>query len=176
MKKIVIVGVLALGAAAACGDAKEKAAEAREKLAEGQEKLSELKKKAEVLKTEATMKAFDAAGTALKAKAELDKIYKSTSDYDLKITSEDADDAAMTAHNEKIAAMPHVSVGDFTVGYEEDQDRSVDGTSYSRHFRATWAFKGKKVAISYLTKQEIDLAAFADLVKRLAPIVQAQIG
>jgi hypothetical protein len=172
LSMLVLVGVAAIG----CGEAKEKAAEARDKLAEGKDKLDELKKKADVLKADVTMKAFDAAGTALKAKAELDKIYKSTSDYDLKISSEDADDASMAAHNEKIAKMPNVSLGDFTVGYEEDQNRSIDGQTFSRHFRATWAVKGKKVAISYYTKQEIDLAAFGDLVKKLAPIVQAQIG
>src|SRR5687768_1643899 len=71
----------------------------------------------------AQAKVMDATAKGLKAKSELDKVYKTTSDYDLDISADGVDDAGMKAHEAKIAAMPNVKVGDLTVGYEESQER-----------------------------------------------------
>ena len=75
-------------------------------------------------------------------------------------------------HEASIAAMPHATVNGVTVGYQEDASRSLRGASYSRHFRATWVWKGRKVAVSYYTREEIDGVAFAELLTKLVPVVQ----
>lgn len=125
--------------------------------------------------TEASRNAFDAAATAIAVKRELDKVYKTSKDYDLVVSAEDADDAEMKRHEAAMAAMPHVAVGGVTVGCEEQSSRSLKGVSYSKHYRATWVRNGKKIGVSYYSKEEIDAAAFADLLQRLVPIVEKQI-
>lgn len=125
--------------------------------------------------TEARRRAFDAAEAGTAAKRELDKVYKTSKDYDLVVSAEDADDAEMKRHEAAMAAMPHVNVGDLTVGYEEQSSRSLKGVSYSKHYRATWIRNGRKLGVSYYSKEEIDAAAFADLLRRLVPIVEKQV-
>lgn len=121
---------------------------------------------------EVQAKVFDAAAVGLKAKSELDKVYKTTSDYDLELASDAVDDAGMKEHEAKIAAMPNVRVGDLTVGYEESQERSLRGQTYAKHFRATWVHGGKKVGVGYYSREELDAVAFAALLQKLVPAVQ----
>ena len=134
--------------------------------------IAEVKDKATV----AQAKAFDAAATGLRIKGELDKVYKTTSDYDLDISADGVDDDGMKAHEARIAAMPNVKVGDLTVGYEESQERSLKGQTFARHFRATWVHGGKKVGVGYYSKEEIDAVAFAALLEKLVPAVQMVVG
>jgi len=108
-------------------------------------------------------------------KQELDKVYKTDGDYDLVITAEDADDAQMKEHDAKMAAMPNVSIEGVTIGYEESQERSLKGVTYTKHYRATWARDGKKIGVGYYSKKEIDVAAFVELVKKLYPIVEKKV-
>jgi hypothetical protein len=166
--------------ALACGDAKDKAeeraAEARDKTSSLLDKASTLEKELEQKKGVVTAKVFDATMVALRVKGELDKVRKVSGEYDIDVSTEGADDAAMKQHEAKIAAMPHVTVGELTVGYEEDQNRSLRGTTFARHFRAIWAHGGKKVAVSYYTKEELDAQAFAKLLESLVPLVQGAVG
>ena len=98
----------------------------------------------------------------------VDKVYHATSSYDLDITTQ----AATSEHAAKLAAMPHVTVGDLTVGYEQLSGLSVTGTSSKRHFRATWRRGDRDVIVGYQTESQLDLAAFAALLQQLVPIVE----
>ena len=102
-----------------------------------------------------------------RVKAELDKVYQHRTDYDLDITTR----AATSAHAEKLAAMPHVTVGGVTVGYEQVAGLSPTGASNKRHFRATWRRGDRDVIVGYQTESRLDLAAFAALLPTLVPIV-----
>jgi|GEM_PF-5755880 len=110
----------------------------------------------------------DAVTLARAAKAELDKVYKTQSSYDLDVTTP----AATASHAAKLAAMPHVTVGGLTVGYEEVSALSITGTSSSRHFRATWRRGDRDVIVGYQTQGAFDLAAFAALLQKLVPVVE----
>lgn len=101
-------------------------------------------------------------------RAELDKVYHTTSSYDLDITTQ----AATSEHAAKLAAMPHVTVGELTVGYEQTSGVSITGTSSARHFRATWRRGDRDVIVGYQTESNLDLAAFAALLQKLVPIVE----
>ncbi|HUQ05839.1 MAG TPA: hypothetical protein VM261_25230 [Kofleriaceae bacterium] len=109
-----------------------------------------------------------AVGVARTVKAELDKVYKTDSDYDLDITRA----GASTDHAAKLAAMPHVSVNGVTVGYEEAATRSLHGVGYRKHFRATWRRGNEDVIVSFATQDNIDAVAFAKLVEKMVPIVE----
>ncbi|MBK9030299.1 MAG: hypothetical protein IPL61_02990 [Myxococcales bacterium] len=102
------------------------------------------------------------------AKAELDKVYRTDSDYDLDVTAA----GASADHAAKLAALPHVTVGDLTVGYEQLASVSTDGVTRSRHFRATWRRGDRDVIVGYQTSETLDLAGFAALVPRLVPAVE----
>lgn len=119
-------------------------------------------------KAKAVLADLRARELVTQAKAELDQVYQSKSDYDLDITTQ----AATTEHAAKLAAMPHVVVGDLTVGYEEQSGLSVTGTSSMRHFRATWRRDDRDVIVGYQTESKLDLAAFAKLLQKLVPIVE----
>lgn len=118
----------------------------------------------------------DAVALTRAAKREFDRVYRSTTTYDLDVTAVGAPDAELRAHEAAIAAMPHLAVGDVTVGYEESTARSLRGVSYARHFRATFVLRGQRVAVSYYAQEDLDLAAFVTLLQALAPIVIAQLG
>jgi hypothetical protein len=122
-------------------------------------------------KSEATKATERALGLGKRVKNELDKVYKTTKDYDVIIE----EGPALAEHDAKLAAMPHVNIGGLDVAYEESSTLSVNGSSYSKHFRATWRDGDRVVAISYFTKEEIDAAAFIELLKMLIPIVQRQL-
>lgn len=156
--------VLLALAGLACGEAKD---QAKEKAQQARVAAADV---VGTVKT-AGSDAFDAAAVALRAKRELDKVYRTTSGYDLVVAAQDADDAGLRAHAAKIEAMPHVTVKGVTVGYQEDRDRSLRGESYARHFRATFVLKGRTVGVSYYTHEELDLIAFAALLERLVPVV-----
>lgn len=111
---------------------------------------------------------------AQEAKNELEKIHKTTTDYDLVISDPESGDDKLKAHQEQIASMNHIEVEGLTVGYEERQDRSFQSMAYERHFRATWIREGKVIGVSYYTKEETDLKAFGELVQKLIPIVNIQ--
>ncbi len=179
--------VILVAAAGGCGEKKEKASEAKVTATEVKDEVKDkagglldraaaLKDKAEAVKDQATAKLFDAAAVALRVKGEFDKVYQAAGAYDVQISAEGADDAGMKAHQEKIAAMPHVSVGDLTIGYEEAAEKSLNGTSFTRHFRATWVQNGQKIGLSYYTQEQIDLEAFAKLLVKFVPVVQVQLG
>lgn len=111
---------------------------------------------------------------AQEAKNELEKIHKTTTDYDLVISDPESGDDKLRAHQEQIASMNHIEIEGLTVGYEERQDRSFQSMTYERHFRATWTMEGKIIGVSYYTKKETDLKAFGELVQKLIPIVNMQ--
>lgn len=110
-----------------------------------------------------------------KVKAELDKVYKTSRDYDLLVAETGAADPDAAAHAARLATMPHVTIGGAKVGYEEDATRSVRGVSYAKHFRASWQRGDDTVHVSYLSKEEYDLVAFAALLERLVPIVEREL-
>lgn len=148
--------------ALACDGAREKA----------EAEVKQVEDKAKVVQA----RVMDATVRGLQAKSELDKVYKTTSDYDLDISADGIDGEGMKAHEAKIAAMPNVKVGDLTVGYEESQERSLKGQTYAKHFRATWVHGGKKVGVGYYSKEELDAVAFAALLEKLVPAVQLVVG
>lgn len=108
-------------------------------------------------------------------RVEFDRVYHASANYDLVVESQDAQGSRMREHQARIAAMPHVRVGELSVGYEESQTRSLRGVSYRKHFRAVWMHQGRRIALSYYSNENIDLAAFASLLERLVPIVQGRI-
>ncbi|MBL8619881.1 MAG: hypothetical protein JNK64_01225 [Myxococcales bacterium] len=114
----------------------------------------------------------DAAARAIalgqRAKAELDKVYRTDSDYDLDVTAA----GASADHAAKLAALPHVTVGDLTVGYEQVTTISTAGVGRSRHFRATWRRGDRDVIVGYQTSEAIDVVAFAKLLDKLVPSVE----
>jgi hypothetical protein len=110
-----------------------------------------------------------------KVKAELDKVYKTSKDYDLFVAETGASDPGTAAHAARLAAMPHVTIGDVTVGYEEDSTRSIRGVSYAKHFRASWTRGAETVHVSFFSKEELDVVAFAAVLEKLVPIVERQL-
>ena len=178
--------VLVLILLASCGssrdDAERKAREARgyaeARAAEAQAAAAQKAEQAVDRAASARAKAAAAVADATRmrtiaaqAKAELDKVYATRSAYDLDIDTP----AATAAHAQKLAAMPHVTVGDLTVGYEEASAMSVTGTSSRRHFRATWRRGDRDVIVGYQTEGTLDLVAFAKLLHKLVPIVNAML-
>lgn len=120
----------------------------------------------------AAERASSAYVTGRRVKSELDKVYETTHDYELAVDDVAASSPEGQAHAHELAALPSVTVGDATIGYEEDVRRSVGGATYSKQFRASWRRGDQIVRVSYFTSERIDLAAFAELLKRLAPIVE----
>lgn len=112
-----------------------------------------------------------AVGLARTVKSELDKVYKTDSDYDLDITRA----GASKEHAAKLAAMPHVTVKGVTVGYEESSTLSLHGVGYKKHFRATWRRGNEDVIVAFATDENIDAVAFAKLVEKMVPIVEKAI-
>ena len=131
------------------------------------DRATQVKRAAVALRDRAIDRVGQAGDIASQAKAELDKVYRSSTDYDLDITTA----AATSAHAEKLAAMPHVTVGGITVGYEQVAGVSTTGTSSKRHFRATWRRGDRDVIVGYQTSSRLDLDAFAALLPKLVPIV-----
>jgi hypothetical protein len=113
----------------------------------------------------------EAVGLARRVKSELDKVYKTDHAYDLDI----ARAGASKDHAAKLAAMPHATVNGVTVGYEETATRSINGVGYRKHFRATWRRGDEDVIVSFATQEDIDVVAFARLVEKMVPIVEASI-
>lgn len=175
----VAVVLLALGGLASCGDrgrdaerearsvSREAEAKARGYGGEVADRAAQVKDSALALGDRALDRVTEAADLAQRAKAEFDKVYRTNTDYDLDITSA----KATSAHAAKLAAMPHVTVGGVTVGYEEVVGVSTTGGSRKRHFRATWRRGDRDVIVGYQTESRLDLAAFAALLPRLVPIV-----
>ena len=138
---------------------------------------SEAKEKALEVKAEAERKARDLQSLVVvsqQVKSELEKIYNTTTDYDLIISDPESGEDKLKAHQEQIARMNHIEVENLTVGYEERQDRSFQGATYERHLRATWVADGKLIGVSYYSKKEVDLKAFEELVRKMIPIVNNQ--
>lgn len=106
-----------------------------------------------------------------KVKTELDRVYKTSTDYDLTVTTTDADDSSAAA----LAAMPTITVGDLTVGYEASAGHSTTGVNRSRKFRARWRHGPRTVHVGYASSEELDAAAFAALLQKMVPIVEAQL-
>jgi hypothetical protein len=196
--KTIAIMMLAGALTAGCGSKKEEAkkevneakvtaAEAGDKLREKagglmdragdlKDKAGEVKDKLNEVKSEAAMKLIDVAAVALRAKGEIDKIYKATTDYDIQLSAEGTDDAGMKDLEAKLAAMPHITVADVTIGYEQVTETTLNGKVYTRHFRATWFQQGQKVGVSFFTKEQLDVKAFGELLLKIVPIVQAQLG
>ena len=158
--------------ALACGgkSAAEEQAEAAK--AQAIAHAAEARKRAEMLAEMAKLKAelalTEAKLLGSRAKAELDKVYRSSTDYDLDVTTADAS----PAHAAKLAALPHVTIGDVTVGYEQVAIVSATGVGRSRHFRCTWRRGDRDVIVGYQTREELDLVAFAALLGKLVPAVE----
>jgi hypothetical protein len=178
MRRFALILVLA----AACGSSRaeaERKARAAQAEAQRQQVIAVEKARAAAHEAEAAKLAVEARAKAAiadvhlrelatQAKAELDKVYQSDSSYDLDVTTQ----AASSAHAAKLAAMPHVTVGDLTVGYEQESGLSVTGTSSKRHFRATWRRGDRDVIVGFQTASNLDLAAFAKLLQKLVPAVE----
>jgi hypothetical protein len=119
-------------------------------------------------------KTVDLVDTAVEkgkaAKAELDKAYKSESAYDLAV--DDLSSAEAAAHQARMDKMPAVDVKGVRVAYEEDSNLSLRGTTYSKHFRASWKRNDKIVRVSFYTKETLDIVAFAALIQKIVPAVE----
>jgi hypothetical protein len=111
----------------------------------------------------------DVAGTAAKVKRELDAVYRTTYDYDLTVDVGPDDEA-------KLAALPHVDVGGVAVGYEERPGVTLDGVTYTKHFRAIWRRDGRAIGVSFYSKQELDAQGFVALLRTLVPIVEKTVS
>ncbi len=163
------------GVLAACKDPAEGARQrAREARVAAQRQADSARRHADSARREAAAAtdravatARDAVGLARTVKAELDKVYKTDRAYDLDITRA----GAATDHAARLAAMPHITVGDVTVGYEESTTHSLRGVSYARHVRATWRRGDEDVVVSYATQEQLDPVAIAALIEKLVPIV-----
>lgn len=149
----IVIGALTLSG---CSAAREKAGEVK----------AEAERKAKGLQS--------LVAVAQEAKNELEKIHKTTTDYDLVISDPEEGNDKLKAHQEQLASMNHIEVEGFTIGYEERQDRSFQSMTYERHFRATWFMEGKVIGVSYYSKKETDLKAFEELVRKMIPIVNVQ--
>lgn len=103
-------------------------------------------------------------------KAELDKVYKTDNAYDLAV--DDLDSAEAAAHAARMDSMPSVDVNGVRVAYEEDANRSLRGTTYTKHFRASWKHQDKIIRVSFYTKESLDIVAFAALIQKIVPAVQ----
>jgi len=110
-----------------------------------------------------------------RVKAELDKVYKTDTDYELAVSRIDADDQAASAHAARLQAMPTVTIGAVTVGYVDESERSLRGVRYARHFRASWRRSDDLVWVSYFSREELDAAAFAALLQKLVPLVEREL-
>lgn len=178
--------ILSLTVMVACDDDQRRARERAEReeraIREGVEELvrrerEERERQAGIL-ADQVMSGIDSAeaqlavalATGRKVSAELDKVYRTDTDYELAVSEEADPDSA--AHAERLAQMPTVSIGDVTVGYEEDATRSLRGVRYAKHFRATWRRDGELVRVSYFTQEEIDAVGFARLLQKMVPIVE----
>lgn len=109
-----------------------------------------------------------AALTALRE--ELGKIYKSG--YDVDLLLEGVDPAAEKDFAAKLAAMPNLEVAGVTVGYEENSNLSLNGKTYTKSFRASWVYQGKKLSLAYYSSEQFDAKAFAALLEKAVPVVQ----
>ncbi|MEW6209500.1 MAG: hypothetical protein AB1631_14120 [Acidobacteriota bacterium] len=130
--------------------------------------------KAGEVKAETERRLQTVMAVAQEVKSEIDKIHKTTTEYDLVISDPEEGDEKLKAHQEQLAAMNRIEVDGLTVGYEERQDRSLKGATYERHFRVTWATNGKIVGLSYYSKKETDFKAFEELARKMIPIVNNQ--
>jgi hypothetical protein len=157
MRTLVVVAALL-----ACG-CKDEQKEAREVVAKAKDR---------------TVEVIDTAGEAVAkaivlgkgAKAELDKVYRTQHDYALAVDELGSQDAEQ--HAARLDAMPSIEVRGVRVGYEEDSELSLRGTTYSKHFRASWKRGDKIVRVSFYTKETLDLVAFAQLLQKLIPAVE----
>ena len=117
--------------------------------------------------------AFADAETLVQAtkdvKAEYDKLMPSTTEYDLVFAEPEEGSDRLKEHDARLKTMDRVEVEGITVGYEERKDRSLGGTAFERHFRATWAYEGRVLAVSYYSKKQIDAVAFQELLQKLVP-------
>jgi hypothetical protein len=111
-----------------------------------------------------------AIATGHKAKSELGKVYKSEQDYDIAVEDATAEKAA--EHAARLAQMPSVDIKGVKVGYEEDSKLSLRGTTYAKHFRASWKRGDKIVRVSFFTKSTMDAVAFVELLHKIVPAVE----
>jgi len=113
--------------------------------------------------------AESAVANGKKAKVELDKVYKTDNAYELAV--DEVGSAEAEIHAKRLEKMPSIEIKGVRVGYEEDSNLSLRGTTYSKHFRASWKRKDKIIRVSFYTKETIDAAAFAQLLAKLVPVV-----
>lgn len=105
-----------------------------------------------------------------RAKVELDKVYRRDTDYALTVDDGSSPDAA--AHAARLDAMPAITIGDVRVGYHEDASLSLRGTTYAKHFRASWRRGDQVVRVSYYTQETMNVVAFVALLEKLVPAVE----
>jgi hypothetical protein len=157
------------------GDVADKAGESKSRLGGLKDRALDLagdaRDKVGAAKDRVVDTATGAFALAMKAKSELDKVYRSTHAWDLDV--EDASAEATREHEQQLDKLPSVTVSGVRVGYEEDAKLSLRGTAYAKHFRASWKRGDKIVRVSFYTKEELDLVAFAELLEKLVPAVEA---
>lgn len=105
-------------------------------------------------------------------KKEFDAVYQSGSAYDIEIATEGIDDAGMKALEDQLKGLPNVTVNGVTIAYEDRTANSINGVNYAKAFGAIWVVGGKKIGLIYATQQNIDAKAFAELLQKLAPVVE----
>lgn len=174
MRTLVVVAVLL-----ACGCKDKDTEAARDMVTQAKDRTVEVAGNAKDKLGQATETALETAGQAFDktlvlgktAKAELDKVYKSDKDYDLAVDTVGSKEAEQ--HAARLDKMPSVEVKGVRVGYEEDSQLSLRGTTYAKHFRASWKRGDQVVRVSFYTKETLDLVAFAKLLQKLVPAVEA---
>jgi hypothetical protein len=153
-----ITWFVVIAATSGCGDARDGA----------RDKAAEVASQAQEQVGRAATELRGAIALGRKVKAEIDKVYKTDTDYDLTVTADAEHDAALDR-------LPHVTIDGVTVGYEETSSRSLDGVAYAKHFRATWRRGDRTINVSYYSRKEVDAKAFVAVLERLVPIVERTI-
>lgn len=164
---MVVVAVLLLG----CKDKQEKLEQTKDKVVDvaggAKDKLVAAKDKVVEVTGDVLEKAIE-KGKA--AKVELDKAYKSDNEYDLAVDDIGSEQAAI--HASRLEKMPSIEVNGVRVGYEEDSNLSLRGTTYAKHFRMSWKRGDKIVRVSFYSKQTIDIVELTKLIAKIVPAVE----
>ena len=160
-------------AAVAAGEkAGELATEAKGAALAAGEKAGELASAAKDKISAAISGVAASAGVLSSIKAEFDKVYQSSTSYDLAVSSESIDDAGIKALEAQVSALPNVTISGVKVAYEDRSGTSANGITYAKSFGAVWVVGGKKLGLIFYTQQNIDAKAFAETLQKLVPVVE----
>jgi hypothetical protein len=116
--------------------------------------------------------AASAADVVGSVKKEFDKVYQSATTYDLAISTEGVDDAAMKKLEAEVAGLPTIEVGGAKIAYQDSSATTINNVTYAKSFGAVWVVGGKKIGLTFYTQQNIDTVAFAETLQKLVPVVE----